>query len=184
MDCRSGKNFMMKYFDGSCSEAEEAQLKLHLNSCKKCSASFDSLEEAFGAIRMDEAELVDPLPDFEKKVMDKIISAGLTHKKKPDNHIILMYSVVSMLVVLSSIMVFTGTYYINIIENFAGFFSVSGAADFYHTVLSIMLNTYEAYKNAYLQMLFSSVYLHNYAIIILIGIFLTVQTIYSSPEKA
>lgn len=82
MKCVDSQNLIMKFFDRELNDIEEAQLKQHLKTCKKCSENFNSLKEIFNIVEQDPG--IEPPEDFEAQVMYRITNEEKVYTKHSD----------------------------------------------------------------------------------------------------
>jgi len=78
--CSKYGDYMMKYMDGTLSEAEEARLKKHMDSCAACAEDFAAYSEILQGF--DSVELVETPADFAPAVMAQISSLNLYAPKQ------------------------------------------------------------------------------------------------------
>lgn len=70
MKCNEYQDLMMKFFDKSLNDIEEARFKQHLKVCNSCNEEFLSLKEILFEIEQDSA--AEPPENFELQVMSRI----------------------------------------------------------------------------------------------------------------
>jgi hypothetical protein len=75
MLCDKYDDLMMKYMDGILDEAEESELRLHMESCFVC---FEDFEAYSGILKgFNEMEIVEAPADFAAKVMERVTALDL-----------------------------------------------------------------------------------------------------------
>ena len=96
MNCSSANEYIMKFFDGKCSDIEYEELKNHLNECEEYKKAFDELDEIFNILKTEEVE---PPENFEAEVMKKVEAYERKRKKKAEIFMITVYSIATAAVV-------------------------------------------------------------------------------------
>lgn len=89
MNCKISEEYLMKYFDGELNDIENAQLKLHLKGCKKCSEDFENLSSVFSYLNTE--GVVEPPQDFETNVMIRINTLEAARKRRIEGILLGLY---------------------------------------------------------------------------------------------
>jgi len=93
-----GNKYIMKYFDGELSEADEEQFRRHLQNCGKCTEEFRCMETIFTAL--GENEEIEPPANFEAVVMDKVTAFEEKRREKRSKLIVLLYNGATLLSII------------------------------------------------------------------------------------
>ncbi len=134
MNCNTSKEYIMKYFDGEKSIAQDEQFKKHLDSCPDCRDEFSSMETIFESI--EEQAAVEPPENFEAMVMEKVNLYEKQRSKRNSTLIVLTYnaatllSIVLLLIFVADIKQFSVLTAFEQIKEYIGSFSSATEAVF------------------------------------------------------
>jgi len=90
MNCETANEYIMKYFDGEISEAEELQFREHLKNCGSCRDEFNCMKAIFTTL--ENKTEIEPPDDFEAKVMEKIAAIEEQKREKSARMIVWLYN--------------------------------------------------------------------------------------------
>lgn len=108
MKCNEAQSYMMKFFDKNINDIEEAQLKQHFKSCKKCADEFLCLKEIFSEIEKDSE--IEPPEDFELQVMNRLKKEVVLYTK-PASENTFVYNIILTAVTFIFVILFGGIIY-------------------------------------------------------------------------
>lgn len=185
MNCIEANEYIMKYFDGSHNDIENAQLKQHLKSCSGCNDSFENLKEIFSCIDSDNA--IEPPCDFEVNVMKKINALEVTRKKRADGVLIFIYSFVTVLITVLAVSFMARFNGVNIFEIFSSSDdAVSSFPDTVFTLFSILNAVYHVFTRtlgALIQVISLLANTYYFMIAALLILFITVPQVFAGLAK-
>lgn len=148
MSCELINDLMMKHFDGEINDIEEAQLKQHMKTCRKCNEEFNCMSEVF--LSLETTSTVAPPEDFEARVMEKVNALENTRKEKSSKMLVLFYNLGTAISILL-LMIFVadlkhvsiGSIMDQVTTYFGSFSSIANAvlgifADLYHLIAGVL----------------------------------------------
>lgn len=94
MNCGISNDHIMRYFDGSLSDADSGKLKQHLKECGECRRLFESLDGILGSIRCE--DMAEPPENFTKEVMAKVGKLGHVWESRSERVATFVYSAVTI----------------------------------------------------------------------------------------
>jgi hypothetical protein len=98
MSCDLTNEYIMKHFDGTLNDIENAQLKQHLKTCVKCSETFNDLSMIFNAL--EATDLVEPPLNFETEVMEKVSALENARKERNATIAAFLYNIATVLSII------------------------------------------------------------------------------------
>lgn len=170
MNCKLSDEYMMKYFDGELNDIENAQLRQHMKTCKRCSQEFGGLDEIVKMLETD--SLIEPPEDFEMKVMEKISTLEVSRSKATSRGLVLLYNFTTLVSVVLLLVFVAGLKEINLFGAFSSFSDFTAgiyafATDAFNMVWGIV--------KAFIQVAVILVKTYYYVFITLLALLLAVQ---------
>lgn len=80
MYCKQANHHMMKYFDGTVSEIENAKFREHLSLCEKCREDFEQLSYVLSDV--EKQIIIEPPQDFEENIIKKLLHMETVKKNR------------------------------------------------------------------------------------------------------
>lgn len=156
MNCEMSKDYIMKYFDKDINDIESAQLKQHLQVCRRCSEEFNSMSKIFGLLEKE--GMIEPPQGFEMKVMEKISAQGISYKKRSEREMAFLYTMITLVLVVFPVLFVVGIMNISF-PDFVDwgrntFSSVSDSLVTVFDVITDMIILFKSLVNAMLQVAF------------------------------
>jgi anti-sigma factor RsiW len=118
MNCEGSNEskYIMKYFDGELSEAEEEQFRQHLQNCSKCKEEFSCMETILTAL--GENSEIEPPANFEAAVMDKVTAFEEKRREKRSKLIVLLYNGTTLLSIILLLIFVADLKQVNVLSAF------------------------------------------------------------------
>ena len=116
MNCETSKDYIMKYFDGELSEADEEQFRKHLRNCGECSDEFSYMEAIFTTLSINSE--IEPPANFEASVMDKVTVFEKERREKNAKQIVWLYNGASLLSIILLLVFVADLKQVNVLSAF------------------------------------------------------------------
>lgn len=180
MNCESTSGYFMKYFDKSLNDIELAKMKQHLKVCEKCNVEFEGINEIFNVL---EAEAqIEPPPDFELNIMEKVGLVEFERKKRNDRFMIMLYSLISISIVFVSLLFFQffkGLTFIEMMQNIIEQFSTFSSTFFVlYEVTGKLGNAFLGVMGTLFQVSLILLKTYHYVFTILLGMLLILDSMF------
>lgn len=156
MNCEIYGGYMMKHFDGDINDIESAQLKNHLKMCMKCKGEFEELQEILCDVHA--ACVVEPPPDFEEKVMNRINDREIISSRRSNIITGCIHSIATIALAVLTMSIVNGIERINIFSSFGRgieyFASISGAVSTLSSIIDAVARPFVNIMNTVFRVLF------------------------------